>query len=63
LYSLAAGNKVAKGYIFFLFFFFLAICFTRESSSFLINHIDCDQAADRRRVKSIPTLTTEVWHE
>jgi len=47
---LAAGNKVARGYMFYRLFFF----------SFLANRSTCDQTADRRRVKSIPVLRTYV---
>jgi len=47
--NLAAGNKVAKGYMFYRWFFF-----------FLANRPTCDQTADRRQVKSIPMLSTYV---
>jgi len=49
---LAAGNKFARGYMFYRRFFF-----------FLANRPTYDQTADRRRVKSIPVLRTYVWHE
>jgi len=32
------------------------LCFTRDSFSFLVTRPQCDQTADRRRVKSIPAF-------
>jgi len=48
---LAAGSKVARGYMFYRRFFFF----------FLGNRPTCDQTADRRREKSIPLLRTYMY--